>query len=354
MYGYTITAVGQELLTSLLAESTLQYTRVSAGGGQLPEGADPADLTDVIDYVCDGTTTEPLREGRTVSMTVEFRSDLVRLPEDTMITNFGIFGRVDGGEETLLMICLLGNKPHYLAGYNPESMNGVDIHQFPITMMLSAEANVTIAYPALAFPSYEDVTKFINVTIFPEMKGRLQELVDQHNADAKAHKNIIDAAIGAQMSNMSAAHISDITIPASAWAEDVDSPGEYVADVAVEESTAKHVANVALDKPSLAEASQSGLLPLSETLAGLVRLRAGRAPKSDLTGTLTLISPSASASTGGGGGYVLPAASSTTLGGVMVKPGSGLTVAGDGSLGLDVAAEAAVREAVSGEGEAEG
>jgi len=56
-YGGTITVQGRNLITSLLAGETIEFTRILVGKGQMPEGVEPIDMTALVDPCAEGTSS---------------------------------------------------------------------------------------------------------------------------------------------------------------------------------------------------------------------------------------------------------------------------------------------------------
>lgn len=66
-YGGTITVKGRDLITSLIAGETIEFTRIVVGSGEMPEGVEPIDMEDLVNPVAEATSTVPTVEnGRPV------------------------------------------------------------------------------------------------------------------------------------------------------------------------------------------------------------------------------------------------------------------------------------------------
>lgn len=133
--------------------------------------------------------------------------------------------------------------------------------------------------------------------------------------------------------------ILDIILPAADWQQEVDE-SDYPCriDVPVEAATDDCCPIVTLSKESLSTAEEAGLCPTAEALDGILRFWAKTVPEMDMEASAALLSGTGS-SAGGTGSYVLPAATSETLGGVKIPENSGLVIDRDGSLRLDFATE---------------
>ena len=113
-YDVTMTRAGYELQAKLFAEGGIfTVTRVEVGSGIREPGTDPAELTQLVERRAAATSTTPRREGCEVSLTVEYRSDLVEeeLEEPFQITEFGVFGQGTDGAEFLLLYGDLSDYP---------------------------------------------------------------------------------------------------------------------------------------------------------------------------------------------------------------------------------------------------
>ena len=89
---------------------------------------------------------------------------------------------------------------------------------------------------------------------------------------------------------------------------------------------------------SLKASGDCGLCPATQTLDGTLRFYAKEAPSEPIHTRLTLLDTTAGVSSGSSSPpNTIPAADGHTLGGVMVKPGSGLRIDARGNLSLDAA-----------------
>ena len=80
-YNVYMTKAGYALQAKLFAGGgQLEITRVQVGSGVLPEGADWRALTGLVEPRATATSTAPVREGCTVSLEIEYRSDLAGGP----------------------------------------------------------------------------------------------------------------------------------------------------------------------------------------------------------------------------------------------------------------------------------
>lgn len=305
-YGGTITVQGRDLITSLVAGETIEFTRILVGKGAMPEGVEPIDMTALVDPVAEGASTLPVVENGVITMTVEYRNDMNDgLKEGFWLREFGVFAKTENSEEVLLYYATLGDSPQPVNAYQD---NRIDIRRYPITISLALDANVTVAYNPGAFIT----------------AGEAQEL--------------IGAMVNDAVSTAASAIITTITVPAAAWAQrGYDDPENetyaddyiYFVDVAISGCEETYFPIVALDKASLAPAGKAGLCPTVQTSKGTLRLWSKKVPEVDLEATVSLIGESV-ATGASGSTYVLPTATATRLGGVKI--GEGLLITEDGML----------------------
>lgn len=308
-YGGTVTVAGRNLITSLMAGKTIEFTRIMVGSGAMPEGVEPIDMVALVTPVAEGVSSVPTVENGVLSMVVEYRNDLNGgLQEGFWLREFGVFAKTEDTEEILLYYATLGDSPQPVNAYKD---NRIDIRRYPISIALELDADVQITYNPGAFIT----------------SAEAEELV----------RTMVQKAI----SGVGTAIIKDITIPHTGWTWQEENPDEqgawdmdeyrYYVDVPVTEAAETQFPNVALHKAALETAKNAGLCPTVQTLAGALRFWAKRSPDEDMEATIALVSPGASSSGGGGGStYVLPVATATRLGGVKI--GKGISVAADGTI----------------------
>lgn len=308
-YGGTVTVAGRNLITSLMAGKTIEFTRIMVGSGAMPEGVEPIDMVALVAPVAEGVSSVPTVENGVLSMVVEYRNDLNGgLQEGFWLREFGVFAKTEDTEEILLYYATLGDSPQPVNAYKD---NRIDIRRYPISIALELDADVQITYNPGAFIT----------------SAEAEELV----------RTMVQEAI----SGVGTAIIKDITIPHTGWTWQEENPDEqgawdmdeyrYYVDVPVTEAAETQFPNVALHKAALETAKNAGLCPTVQTLAGALRFWAKRSPDEDMEATIALVSPGASGSGGGGGStYVLPVATATRLGGVKI--GKGISVAADGTI----------------------
>ena len=312
-YGGTITVKGRDLITSLIAGETIEFTRIVVGSGEMPEGVEPIDMEDLVNLVAEASSTVPTVENGVLSLVVEYRNDMNGgLKTGFWLREFGIYAKTANSEEVLLYYATLGDSPQPVNAYQD---NRIDIRRYPVTIALEVDADIQVTYNPGAFITAEEAEQLV------------QAMVNESITE-------IIGSVGTTI-------IKDITIPHTGWTWQEESPGEqgawdmdeyrYYVDVPVTEAAETQFPNVALHKAALETAKNAGLCPTVQTLAGVLRFWAKRSPDEDMEATIALVSPGASSSGGGGGStYVLPVATATRLGGVKI--GKGISVAADGTI----------------------
>lgn len=61
-YGFIIPTRGRQLIAGLLAGETLEISKVMVGSGQLTEGMEPSEITDLISPVAIATSTKTVEK----------------------------------------------------------------------------------------------------------------------------------------------------------------------------------------------------------------------------------------------------------------------------------------------------
>lgn len=186
-YGFFVPAAGRSYIAGLMAGETLEISRIMVGSGKPASLEDMASLTDLVAPVAQGTSTEPLRNGDSVEMVVEYRSDLNGgLGTGFWLNEFGIFA-MDGDDEVMIYYGCLGDFPQWVSAYND---GAIDIRRYPVSISVTTDVEVAISYPAMAFMTADDVEQFCMTTILPQFLAAAQELIDAHDADGEAHPAI--------------------------------------------------------------------------------------------------------------------------------------------------------------------
>lgn len=189
-YGFVITEAGNSLLASMVAGQTLTITKAVMGEGTAENAEAARKLTNLITPGPEATSTVPTVEGNSVNMIVEYRSDLDGgLQEGFWIGEFGIFGKVGGGAETMIGYGSLGDAKQYVSAY--VSGTAPDVRRYPVSITVTTGIQVDVDYPAEAWMTAEDVAEYFNGTLKPDLEESLQDLIDDHNEDPDAHQGAL-------------------------------------------------------------------------------------------------------------------------------------------------------------------
>ena len=187
-YGFVITEAGNSLLASMVAGQTLTITKAVVGEGTADNAEAARKLTNLINPGPEATSTEPTVDGNNVNMIVEYRSDLNGgLQEGFWIGEFGIFGKVGNGAETMIGYGSLGDAKQYVSAYVAP-----DVRRYPVSIAVTTGIQVDVAYPAEAWMTAEDVAEYFNQTLKPDLEESLQDLIDDHNEDPDAHGGALE------------------------------------------------------------------------------------------------------------------------------------------------------------------
>ena len=193
--GFVITQTGKKLLAELVAtRQELNITRVMVGKGELPQGHSPEQFADLIEPVTQATSTIPVVKNGVISFIVEYRNDLNGgLQEGFWLKEFGVFAQ-DGENEILLYYASLGEYPQYVEAYE----NGkVNIKKYPVSILVTDDIKVNIAYAAMAFVTEERMKEFVEIEALPYLEGVLAESENGILAelDKKADKETVQQAL---------------------------------------------------------------------------------------------------------------------------------------------------------------
>ena len=145
-YGFVITESGNALLASMVAGQTLTITKAVVGEGTADNPDTARKLTNLITPGPTATSTKPTVDGNSVNMIVEYRSDLNGgLQEGFWIGEFGIFGKVEDGEETMIGYGSLGDARQYVSAYVEGT--APDVRRYPVSITVTTGTQVDVAYP---------------------------------------------------------------------------------------------------------------------------------------------------------------------------------------------------------------
>ena len=157
LQGFAVTAAGRNLFAKLTARSEpVEFTRVMFGTGKLADNADIFNVTELVTPLAEGTGTTPEYKDDTVSMILEFRSDLNGgLTETVWLNEYGLYARDPNGGEVLVCYGNLGDCPDSVLAFK----NGqCTVRDYPISIVIGAVSDVSINFPAAAFVTWEDMS----------------------------------------------------------------------------------------------------------------------------------------------------------------------------------------------------
>lgn len=303
-YGGTVTVAGRNLITSLIAGETIQFTKVQVGTGAVPEGTEILDMTALVEPKCLATSTTPVAENGYLSMTVEYRNDMNDgLKEGFWLREFGIFAKTERQPEILFYYATLGDSPQPVSPYKE---NRVDIRRYPLTIALAVDAKVQVLYDTNAFLTSKDAQTIISSMITQALTSEVCHAVT-----------------------------TSVAIPNDGWKKCYDEGDNYgydqYRDVEVTEATEAATPYLSIDLESLNTATTCGFCPTMETMDGKVRFYAVKAPDKTITGSLQLFFPGNSDTAGMI--YEPAIATKNSLG--VVKIGNNIQVMEDGTIYVD-------------------
>lgn len=322
---FKVTASGRELLAALLETGQgLEITRVCVGSGQIEEGVDLSEMTELIHYEAEGAIAERSHEGNRFYLTVQYASSMTRGKEAFYLDEFLVTAKHPvTGEDVALLYGSLGDLRQPVMAWS--DVLPPSVYNYPLIIVVADEIEVKVSATA-GLVTYEELDQAVQQVA----KEKLEPLVSNINKKA------------------------DITIPAELWA--LSEGGEYpcAARVPCTLARAEDMPFVVLDRESLAVAGKCGVGSVADAVEGAILMYARKLPQGEMRATVWLMTQGSGG--GGGEGMIQPLqpATANQLGGVKV--GTGLSVEADGTLSLDrkivmtaddLADEEKVKEAVA-------
>lgn len=301
-YGGTITVKGRDLITSLIAGETIEFTRIVVGSGEMPEGVEPIDMEALVNEVAEATSTVPTVENGVLSMVVEYRNDMNGgLETGFWLREFGIFAKTEDSEEILLYYATLGDSPQPVNAYKD---NRVDIRRYPVTVALEVDADIQVTYNPGAFITAAEAEQL------------LESMVSKATYGIGIVKKI------------------EFTTEIDEWKESEEQSNGYgfYFDLMDEEITSDMIPGVVISEDSQIAARNAGMSTTATTYTGYVRLKCMLKPDVKIKGNCCLMGTKT-----GGTPWIWPVASADTLGCVKIQPDSGLKVDQNGNLAVDTA-----------------
>lgn len=181
--GYKITAKGRELLAALLfAGEKLEITRVAVGSGRVEEGVDLADMTDLVQYVAEGTVTRCRHENNILHLAVQYSSNDTPGLDAFFLAEFIVQARdPETGKNVTLLYATLGDYVQPVKAYS-ETLPP-DIRNYPLMLTVSDEIDVEVTAPA-GLVTYRALMEEIQI-----VRSELEELIESAKTEGK---NYID------------------------------------------------------------------------------------------------------------------------------------------------------------------
>ena len=173
-YGGAPTKQGLELFTKLaLTEDHLRIAGVLVGSGIVSDDVYIGDMTQLVEPVGIGTCSEPIRNGATVNMTVEVRSDLNKdLPNGMTIREF-LIQAWDGEEKIAIYYGCLADYPQYIA---PWEEGYLDVRRYPVSIRLAPSVKVDLddSLPGVVM-TIDDIKDYCISTLLPQLLTASQD-----------------------------------------------------------------------------------------------------------------------------------------------------------------------------------
>ena len=187
-YGFAVTQKGASLLAKTAAGETITFTNAQAGDGEMPSTKVPRSMTALVNPLAAGTSTAPSVSGGTVSITLEFRSDLNGgVSEGFWIREVGLYADDPDEGEILFAYAALGDYAEYMGA---ASDTAVYVRRFPLAIVIGEEVEVSVDWSLLAWMTAEDVEVYCTEVMLPAFLTGAQALIDTHDADTEAHPDI--------------------------------------------------------------------------------------------------------------------------------------------------------------------
>lgn len=146
-YTYKPTTHGRAVMAACMAlEKPFHITRVAFGSGRVEEGANLADVHELLEYVSDGAVANRSHRDDRFCFTIQYANSEHKDVKTFLLSEFIVYGENPAtSAETDLIYGSLGDYrqpvPAYNPAYPPSTFN------FPLTVILSDEINVSVSAP---------------------------------------------------------------------------------------------------------------------------------------------------------------------------------------------------------------
>lgn len=170
-YSFKVTTAGRELLATLLATGqVLELTRVAVGSGRVAEDANLADMTDLIQYVAEGTLTQRRHEDNILHLTVQYASNSTPGLGAFYLSEIIVQAKhPDTGENITFLYATLGDYIQHVNAYS--EVLPPDIRNYPMMIAISDEINVSVTAPVglVTYDELEQACEDLRNTLVTKM-----------------------------------------------------------------------------------------------------------------------------------------------------------------------------------------
>lgn len=188
-YGGAPTGKGLELFAKLaVTENRLIIADVLVGSGTMPDDAYVGDMEQLVEPVGIGTCSEPVRNGATVNLTVECRSDLNKELTNGMTIREFLIRAWDGEEKIPIYYGCLADYPQYVA---PWEEGYLDVRRYPVKIQLAPAVDVELdtTLPSVVM-TLDDIKDYCVTTLLPQLLTASQNQIVNHNRAQDAHPDM--------------------------------------------------------------------------------------------------------------------------------------------------------------------
>lgn len=253
-YAYKPTTHGRAVMAACMAlERPFHVTRVAFGSGRVEPDTNLANIHELLEYVSEGAVGDRRHQDDRFELTIQFANSEHKDVPTFLLSEFIVYVEDPAtGEETDLLYGTLGDYRQPVPAYNPAYPPSV--FNFPLTLILSDEINVSVSAPA----------------------------------GLVTHAELLEMMGGIGTDRL------DVTIPNSGWVPDEDTGGAYAlhVDLANMRITERMIPYLSVTPASLGVAVTCRLCPAVRTLDGLLRVYAGAMPLEPISASLTLVDTS--------------------------------------------------------------
>ena len=267
----TVTNTGLVMLNELLAGCTLTITSATGGTGI----ADPATLIEIESLQKPKQELSLLGiENQEQGKRIKIQITSTGLTEGYQLQQVAVYAALDKEEQSERLFIMQDEKGIWIPSESETPGFVVEMYAF-IAMTNDVKIQM-IATPGA----------MVSV-------GMLQETIDEHNKDPKAHPdiragaNFANAALQELLNSNIGIARTDIIIPTNGWETDTIYP--YHCDIAHEQVTAEIIPLVTILPESMETAQDCSLAPCTQTMDGILRVYADTIPTSPIQASVALL-----------------------------------------------------------------